>query len=94
MKKTREEIKAAIVENLEKLSQAELNSLFQKVCPHESLDSKQKSPDEDGSWGYAYCSNCGNTAGEWCPSSPTKLCQYQDDDLCKYCGQMDPWEDK
>jgi hypothetical protein len=41
----------------------------------------------------AYCANCGEHLGWWCPKSPDHLCHYPpDDEWCRFCG--DPTERK
>lgn len=41
----------------------------------------------------AKCAVCGQLGGWWCPTSPTKECEYEDSpDYCIHCG--DPEERK
>lgn len=95
-KKTAEEMKAAIIQGLEKLSPDALSVIFKKICPHSEIRSKltkARKGDEPNELGSAICCDCESDLGEYCDKSPRKVCEYEHD-FCRHCDRLDPWEDK
>jgi hypothetical protein len=59
--------------------------VIQSACGHENITVN--------SWGTAKCKICNKEFDWYCPTSPTRECDYEqedgsyDEDHCRYCGK-------
>jgi hypothetical protein len=65
--------------------------LIETTCVHIV---KEKAQDKYGSFGFAFCQGCGVHLGWYCPVSPERYCEYDDNedpchDDCLHCHQPD-----
>lgn len=58
-----------------------LNDLITN-CEHEPISSLPEKRWTEWDYGYASCAICGSYLGDYCPTSPTKTCEYEEDDVC------------